>query len=731
MNDNHVDKAFWKALRQFLRSGKGGGIAGAFPAALAPFRDKPSAGQGYPCWIGDQAVPVRDLLRNAVAQIGEPIILRDNLARLDQIILSICSPEQEPLPAAQVWEESLQKLQEQLNVAGAEAETFKSDLKNFHSYLPREGAVAPFSSDTPLYMLSGLISARHEAQNRSLEETSLPLRARLQEMLAVEREKSPEAHSAKKLQGSLDFADRFLNFEELSGLIPSSATDAMPADRLARLEQTLAILNEGLSLDPVFISGNQAPLEAAIRHFDESADRAAQYFAALRIAKLERDNHYNPDIHDDFFAHFSWRLFSETELDACPPVVCSLSTETLLGPEWAHFSELLASRRPVKMLVFKKTLSGGSAFRQEPGALAIAHRDAFVFQTACVDPATLFEGLKKGLETPYPAVMHLLEPDPAAGILANSAAVEGREFPGFQYDCRKGPSWGARFSIADNPDPESAWPGNSFTFADYAALDPAFHEFFQLIPEAQWTDELLSVSAYLGLPASERYARIPYIDMVDAEGKPAKAAVAWPLIEICQERLDFWRYLQENAGVSSYHVSRATEQLRAELEAQRQKELDSLRAAHAAELEEARETAGREAMERLSALLLDLDLDGAPAPAAPKPAAKAAAPAPPPPAAEEKEAPAPKPAAPVLAAAEPWVESNLCTSCDECINVNDKMFKYDGSKHAYIADPKAGTFAQLVKAAENCPVVIIHPGAPLNPNEPGLEELVKRAEKFN
>jgi hypothetical protein len=37
----------------------------------------------------------------------------------------------------------------------------------------------------------------------------------------------------------------------------------------------------------------------------------------------------------------------------------------------------------------------------------------------------------------------------------------------------------------------------------------------------------------------------------------------------------------------------------------------------------------------------------------------------------------------------------------------------------------------LVQAAESCQVAIIHPGKPRNPNEPGLEDLVKRGEAFN
>ena len=34
------------------------------------------------------------------------------------------------------------------------------------------------------------------------------------------------------------------------------------------------------------------------------------------------------------------------------------------------------------------------------------------------------------------------------------------------------------------------------------------------------------------------------------------------------------------------------------------------------------------------------------------------------------------------------------------------------------------------EAAESCQVSIIHPGKPRNPNEPGLDELLKRAEPF-
>jgi pyruvate-ferredoxin/flavodoxin oxidoreductase len=80
---------------------------------------------------------------------------------------------------------------------------------------------------------------------------------------------------------------------------------------------------------------------------------------------------------------------------------------------------------------------------------------------------------------------------------------------------------------------------------------------------------------------------------------------------------------------------------------------------------------------------------------------------------------------------EAYVESFRCTSCNECTNLNNKLFAYNADKQAVVKDARAGTFQQLVIAAERCPVSIIHPGSPLNPKEKDLAKWVKRAEKFN
>lgn len=79
---------------------------------------------------------------------------------------------------------------------------------------------------------------------------------------------------------------------------------------------------------------------------------------------------------------------------------------------------------------------------------------------------------------------------------------------------------------------------------------------------------------------------------------------------------------------------------------------------------------------------------------------------------------------------EAWIDTARCPSCNECQRINDRLFGYDERKQAYIKDLSAGTYRQLVEAAESCQVAIIHPGEPRDPNEAGLDELLARAEPF-
>lgn len=79
----------------------------------------------------------------------------------------------------------------------------------------------------------------------------------------------------------------------------------------------------------------------------------------------------------------------------------------------------------------------------------------------------------------------------------------------------------------------------------------------------------------------------------------------------------------------------------------------------------------------------------------------------------------------------PSIETARCTTCNECTQINNRIFAYNDNMQAYILDPEGGTYREIVEAAESCQVSIIHPGKPLDPTEPNLADLIDRAEPFN
>ena len=101
-----------------------------------------------------------------------------------------------------------------------------------------------------------------------------------------------------------------------------------------------------------------------------------------------------------------------------------------------------------------------------------------------------------------------------------------------------------------------------------------------------------------------------------------------------------------------------------------------------------------------------------------------------PPAAVAAAAPAAAEAEPARNPDEAYIETIRCSSCNECTLASPRMFAYNENKQAYIADLKAGTYRQLVEAAESCQVSVFHPGKPWDPSEPGVEELMERAKPF-
>jgi ferredoxin len=273
----------------------------------------------------------------------------------------------------------------------------------------------------------------------------------------------------------------------------------------------------------------------------------------------------------------------------------------------------------------------------------------------------------------------------------------------------------------------------AFTFADYALLIPRLHHHFAVVPNECDTDNLVPIAEFLQLPDEEVHKHVPFVWAVSGGSVLHRVVISRALVQACRDRLNFWHTLQEMGGVRNKYIDQAVARTREELEARAAEQMAALQAQFEEELSRVRAEAAGEVMSRLTDVLMGMDFTGG---AAPRPAFKAASPAPAAPKASTEHVEPIAAEAPVeeeeeALVEEPWIDTPLCTSCNDCLKVNPIMFVYNETNQALIGDLSAGTFAQMVEAAELCPSKCIHPGAPWNADEHNLDELKQRAAKFN
>ncbi len=447
------------------------------------------------------------------------------------------------------------------------------------------------------------------------------------------------------------------------------------------------------------------------------------------------------------------------------------------------------------MAAYGAARHGKEEQRKEMALIAMAHRSTYVLQSSQASPAHLVGGVLRGLGSRRPALFNLYCPCQAEHGLPDSAsaaaaklALESRAFPFLVYDPDAGATTAERLDLDGNPAPADDWPTYELAYdedgekrtltvpmttADWAATEPRFAHHFHRVARADWSDAMVPFHEYLALDRAARAGKVPFLHVLEPGGGLGRKAVSAEMVELAEDRLDLWNELRELAGVRVPDKVRAAvvrpveRALRAEIEAlKRDYEVrladlaERYPAAIVRKIAEALVAGGGTAGLGLPAAVGTVPAApaaiapaaapaaavapaaGAPAAApaiappadapAPAPPAVAATPASPAPAAKvPAPAPAPAPAPSGAEAIEPYIDSELCTTCNECTQINPAMFAYDENKQAYIKDPRAGTFRELVKAAERCTARIIHPGTPLDPDEPDLAEWIERAVPFN
>jgi pyruvate-ferredoxin/flavodoxin oxidoreductase len=474
--------------------------------------------------------------------------------------------------------------------------------------------------------------------------------------------------------------------------------------------------------------------------FEGHMAKMADGFRAIRMAELELDGKLKPEMEDEF-RRFDWNQFTDEEWHMCPPVVALGGDGAMFDIGFQNLSRLMMSGKPIKVVVvdtqvysntggqactsgffgqvsdmaqYGKAQKGKQEIRKEMGYIAMAHRTTYILQSSISHPSHMIEGFVQGLMARRPALFALYTScQPEHGIADDvghrqgKLAVESRAYPLFKYDPDAGKTPAECLDLAMNPSIDDDWPMYELkyvedgrdktmevplTFVDFAVTEGRFRKHFRVAKPDTWNDNMVPLHEYLQMEEDDREGLLPYIWAVDNKSRLNRVLVGEPLVRSAQDRLDYWTMLKALAGLDQ------TPESAGDVEARVRSEVVQSLTSNLMQLMSG-EGGGAAALQVAPAL-----------------AAPAAGPAP---SGNGGESMA------------PWIDTPQCTACDECTNLNNKIFAYNDEKKAYIKDPNGGPYTDLVKAAEKCTAQVIHPGLPADRSFKDADKWVKRGEKHN
>jgi ferredoxin len=604
-------------------------------------------------------------------------------------------------------------------------DAWRREMTTVRDALAVDGELAGCDSRLPSRFLrhAWAVVQREKAQAARIRIDALVLR--LEAILRADFARSAVAFKAANLQQTFGGAHQPLfDFAAMSKLLSSTAGQGgLDTPRRARIEWALRVLRE----QTFFAAPGAREADSSGFAFDDMAAALDSYrsrlpgmlslLKALDLAELEVEGLFDEQVHGLIFDHMQSQDFTPAELQFFPDYLVTLDSDAP-GVQ-VDLGNALSSGMPVKVLLVVRDLLEEAAPGQgrfsfgmrgsQLAAMAMTSGDAFVLQSTASNLLQLRDGIQRGLHHAGPALFSIYAPadgeSTLPGYLASAAAMQSRAFPAFSYDPGRGADTAARFSLENNPQPDVDWPVESltyadqdlqavteevaFTFADFLLADRRHSRHFAVVPRALWGEGLIDARRWLESPPADATTSLPCVLAVDDADLLCRVVVDEKIMRASQRCREAWHRLQELGGINDSRAAALLAREKALWEQQR-----------------AAET-------------------GSPAPADTPATATDQSPI--------AAATAVTAAAEIEAAPDPdtaYIETLRCSSCNECTLASPKMFAYDQNKQAYIADLKAGTYRQLVEAAESCQVSVIHPGKPWNPDEPGLEELLERAKPF-
>ncbi len=701
------------------------------PALLAGYRDLTSLRYDFPLVLTgggahqDAVQSLSGLLDGALKEIAagaDGYRLRKHALRLEREVRKLAA-EGAAGSLSHLWGTAAGRL------GVKNDDLLRDSLGRLRAALNTDGEVVDCDMAMPFCLFQHAWQTLQDRKARKFHSDVNKLIMKLSDILSADFVRSKEGLSAERLKASVGAVHRdAFDFETMSRLLTESSPKVpLPESRGRRIRGLLSALKSQRFFPPAndgdkwisvaepycFVFENCADAVAAYR---ERLPKVTELAKAIAMAGLETEGEYNEARHDAFFAEFGDNRLDPSDTVWFPDYLIRLHSTEIRGADSDLIFQAFAAGMPAKVLVQTDDLLEQSPIRggylvsglrsKQLASTAIGLGACYVLQSSSSNLFQHRERIFRGLAYPGPAIFSIFSGASGSGIppyLVAAAAAESRVFPAFTYDPSAGPDWASRFSLQLNPQAQLDWPIQSFdyedeaheriseslafTLVDFAACDRRYAEHFAKVPSSRWNGNMVPVSEFLAREPKELSGKVPYLLMVGRDNRLQKVIVDDKVVGEARRCAEMWRGLQELGGIHNSHAARLLEQ-------ERKVWAEQSRPA----------TVSGESRPAAASMTAAL------APAAPAP--------------ESAELAAERPSD------DPYIETPRCTSCNECTQINDKMFAYDANKQAFIVNPDAGTYRQLVEAAESCQVSIIHPGKPRNANEPGLDELKARAESF-
>ena len=667
-----------------------------------------------------------DRVLSGLARADDAERVRQHVLRLEQEIRTLAAAGA-GASLGSLWDQAAARIGDAADPALADS------LRRARAATKLDGAVVDCDAGFPMQLLRHAWGAVQQDKTQAFRKDLDRLVHKLADILKADFGRSEQGRSPQHLQASMGSGySAAFDFDALSGLLAGALPkDSLPESRRQRIRDLLAVLRSQLFFAPAeqaaqplgtpapypFLFDSCAQALAALR---ERMPRLVELVRAMAIAELEIDGQYSEAKHDALFEQFGANGLDPQDLARFPDYLVCVNAEKMQAGEQALLMEILSSGLPIKLLLQiddllevapqeHGNLSTGMRSRQIAN-MAMGLNEVYVLQSSSSNLYRFRERLLQALRYRGPVLVSVYSGASAlaSGVspyLMSAAAMESRAFPAFSYDPSAGPNWASRFYLEANSQVDLDWPIQgfayedethqrvtqdlAFTLVDFVASDHRYARHLARLPREKWNGSQIPVDECLGRERKGLPDKVPSVLMVDRDNLLQKVIVDERLIREARRCREMWHSLQELGGVHNSHAEKLLQREKAAWEARMHQEAEGQVGAAPVTGEAARALA---------------------------PAAAAAAPA---------------EAEPERSPDEAYIETPRCSSCDECTKLNSKMFAYDRNKQAYIADITAGTFAQLVEAAESCQVSVIHLGKPRNPKEPGLKELLKRAEAFN